>query len=429
MSENSIKEIIIKEKANQEVPGLIKKLSTFRKVYLIADENTYSVAGNDLKEILKKDGFQVELLILEGEKIIANTEYLFKVLKGVKRDGYLIACGAGTINDLTRYISYKLEVPYMIVATAPSMDGYASHVSPITEEGVKTTYNAVTAEAIVADIDILKEAPWEMIQAGYGDLIGKISALMDWKLSNILFDIKLNPEAISLVENELIRLIDLTPQLKERTTESIKVLTKGLINSGIAMQIEGNSRPASGTEHHISHFLEMYGEIYERNLPTHGVKVALGEYFASSLYLKLYEVDFKELSNCDDKEKRRKRIKENYLARANPVLKVLDERWEEYQLDIDKLIEKEKEIKELIEENIEYLKGIKNYLAQLGIFDREDIKSIDKKSLLKALQSAFEIRNRYTVASLLDQVGLLEEFSQQLLDDYLRIIEDNTPRA
>ncbi|MFW5981417.1 MAG: sn-glycerol-1-phosphate dehydrogenase, partial [bacterium] len=233
----------------------------------------------------------------------------------------------------------------------------------------------------------------------------------------------LNPEAISLVEDELIKLIELTPELKDRTTESIEVLTRGLINSGIAMQMEGNSRPASGTEHHISHFLEMYGEIYQKALPTHGVKVALGEYFAASLYLKLYQLDFSTLSNCDNYEKRKKRIQENYQARANPVLKVLEERWEEYQLDIDKLIASEDQIKKLIEVNMEYLKGIKDYLDQLGIFAREDIRSIDQEWILKAIQSAFEIRNRYTVAALLDQVGLLEEYSHQLLDDFNAILK------
>ena len=425
MSGNKIKEIIIKENANQEVSRLLKKLSTKKKVYLVADENTYAVAGNNLSIILREADYQVEKVILEGKKIVANTEYLFKILKEVARDGYLIACGSGTINDLTRYISYKLEIPYMIVATAPSMDGYASHVSPITEEGVKTTYNAVTAEAIVADINILKAAPWEMIQAGYGDLIGKISALMDWKLSNILFDISLNQEAISLVETELINLIKLTGELKDRTTESIEVLTKGLINSGLAMQLEGNSRPASGTEHHISHFLEMYGEIYDIDLPTHGVKVALGEYFAASLYLKLYDLDFSKLNNFDDLEKRKERIKENYMARAKPVLKVLDERWDDYQLNIDKLREKEAEIKKLIEKNMEYLKSIKGYLEEIGIFSRDDIKAIDKDWILKAIQSAFEIRNRYTVATLLNQVGLLEEFAYQVLEDYLKIIENS----
>lgn len=423
MYKDEIKEIIIKKNANDEVTSLLKRLTEKRKIYLIADKNTYSVAGAGISKNLKIAGYQVEEILLKGEKIVANTDYLFKILTQLSRDGYLLACGSGTINDLTRYISYKLECPYIIVASAPSMDGYASPVSPITVDGIKRTYNAVTAEAIIADLDILKDAPWEMIQAGAGDLLGKISALMDWKLSNILFRVDLNQEAISLVEIELKRLMETSLDLKKRTSGSIEVLIKGLINSGIAMQIVGDSRPASGAEHHISHFLEMYGEIYNRELPPHGIKVAVGEYFASQMYLKLYETDFSQLKICDDLVKRKERVRDNYLNRAESVLFTLEERWEKDQLNIILLKENENRIKELIKNNLVYLNGTSEYLKNTGILQRKDIKEIPKEWLLKAVQSAFEIRNRYTVAVLLEQVGLLEEWSYELVDDFLKLLK------
>ncbi|MFW6022724.1 MAG: sn-glycerol-1-phosphate dehydrogenase [Halanaerobiaceae bacterium] len=419
---NNIKEILIEEDAIQQVSDILKKLSQKDKIYLISDNNTYNAAGRELNEVLIQQGFKVENVLLEGSNIAANTNNLFKVLKAVDRSGYLLACGSGTINDMTRYISYKLESPYLVVATAPSMDGYASHVSPITVDGVKTTYNSVTAEAIVADINILKDAPWKMIQAGYGDLLGKISAILDWKLSNIIFGEDLNDEAISLVEIELKKLIELTGELKNRTIESTEVLIRGLINSGIAMQMVGNSRPASGTEHHISHFLEMYGELYGDDLPPHGVKVALGEYFAAKLYLKLYKQDFRELKNVDNLKRRTERIKRNYLDRSTPVLKTLNERWDNHQLDINVLKNKEKEIKRLIEDNMYYLNKVEDCLKETGIIYRDDLKSINKEWILKAIQSAFEIRNRYTIANLLDQVGLLEEWSYELIDEYREIL-------
>lgn len=422
MYKNRIKEIIINEDAIAEVPALLQRLTDKPKVYLIADKNTYSAAGKWISRSLASRDFHVTEVILEGERVIANTDNLFKLLAKVSRDAYLLACGSGTINDLCRYIAYKLELPYLIVATAPSMDGYASPVSAITVEGIKKTYKAVTPEAIVADLNILKKAPWEMIQAGFGDLIGKISALTDWNLSNILFNIELNQKAIYLVEKEIIKLIALIPELKDRTSRSIEILTRGLINSGIAMQITGDSRPASGAEHHISHFLEMYGELYGEELPPHGIKVAVGEYFVSRLYLKLYELDFSKLVNVDNYEKRRERIRKNYLDRAEPVLATLKERWDEYQLEIGLLKRKEKELKSLIEEKMEYFQGIEGYLREVGITERADLKSIKREWLLKAVQSSFEIRNRYTVATLLDQLGLLEEWSHELVDDFLQLI-------
>jgi len=146
----------------------------------------------------------------------------------------------------------------------------------------------------------------------------------------------------------------------------------------------------------------------------------LGEYFAAQLYMRLYETDFSKLKNVDNKKKREERIRVNYLDRAEPVLETLDKRWGEYQLDIELLREKGQDIKSLIRDNLQYLKNIKGYLEDTGILEREDVISIKKEWLLKAVQSAFEIRNRYTVAALLDQVGLLEKWSYEIVEQYLR---------
>lgn len=422
---NSIKKILIKKDALNKIPELLANICDNKKVYVIFDKNTYNAAGSKLAKKLKATGYSVEEVLLKGEHVVPDTDYFFKMLNQVTRDGFLIACGSGTINDLTRYLSYKLEMPYLVVATAPSMDGYASSVSPITVDGVKSTYKAVAPEAIIADLNVLQKAPWEMIQAGFGDLIGKISSLMDWKLSNILFDIKLNQQSINLVKEELLKIIELAGDLEERTYESIEVLIQGLINSGIAMQIEGNSRPASGTEHHISHFLEMYGEIHKKEMPPHGIKVALGEYFASRLYLKLYETDFSSFKISDNLIDRKENIKDKYLNRAQPVIDTLEERWEADRLDINLLKEKEADIKALIESNRHNLVHVSDYLKKADILTREDVQNINRNWLLTAVQSAFEIRNRYTVATLLYQVGLLERWSHQLVDNFFNIINNN----
>ena len=74
-------------------------------------------------------------------------------------------------------------MPYIIVATAPSMDGYASDGAAMITGGMKVTYKAGLPRAIIADTEVLCNAPTDMLKAGYGDIIGKFSALNDWKLS------------------------------------------------------------------------------------------------------------------------------------------------------------------------------------------------------------------------------------------------------
>ncbi|MFW6363957.1 MAG: iron-containing alcohol dehydrogenase, partial [Spirochaeta sp.] len=243
------------------LPELLAEVAFERKVYLVADHNTYAAAGRRANELLLACGFDVVCVLL-GDGVVPDTGYFFTLLEQIDRNGYLLACGSGTINDLVRYAAFKLDKPYSIIATAPSMDGYASHVSPLTVQGVKKTYNAVTPQIIIADTNILSAAPWGMIQAGYGDLIGKITSLLDWRLSNILCDEVVEERSFAMVKEELTAVLKLTDDLLTRSPESIAALMRGLIGSGVAMQLAGSSRPASGSEHHISHFLELYGDMY-----------------------------------------------------------------------------------------------------------------------------------------------------------------------
>lgn len=413
-----IKEIIIKDGALKKVPDLINKLSDNEKIYLICDKNTLAAAGQKVHKICEQNGFKVKPIVLKDDHVEPDTSSFFKILSQIETKGYLVACGSGTLNDLTKYISCKLGRPYMVVATAPSMDGYASSVAPITVDGVKNTFPAVPPEAIVADLSVLKEAPWKMIQAGFGDLLGKNTSLLDWKLSNILFDEYYCKKTVDLVKNELDKIMEISHKLNNRDQESIETLIKGLINSGLAMLMIGTSRPASGSEHHISHFLDMYGLLYNQEIPPHGVKVGLGTYFTSSFYLKLKEIEFSSLKINNDKQIRRRKIKENYKERSKSALDNLEQRWKKEQLTRDKLIDKEEDIKKCIEENSQNFKQIKKHLSNIGILQREDVKNLKKEWLAKAIKIGFEIRNRYSVSTLLKQTGLLDKWSEDLLEQF-----------
>ncbi|MFW6007540.1 MAG: sn-glycerol-1-phosphate dehydrogenase [Halanaerobiales bacterium] len=417
-----IKKIIINNRALLQVPAVLRELTAKNKIYLICDDNTYKAAGKKLEGILKNKDFRVETIKLSEKKIIPSPEFLFKILEKVDRDGYLLACGSGTINDLTRFLSYKLDQPYLVAATAPSMDGYASSVSSITVDGVKKTYKVQPPEAIIADLSVLKDAPWELIQAGYGDLLGKVTSLMDWKLSKIIFDEYFCKRTVKIVEKEVEKIVEIGPGLKNRDLKSIEVLIRGLIGSGLAMLMIGSSRPASGSEHHISHFLEMYGLKYDEEIPPHGIKVAIGTYFSSLFYLKVKELDFTNLEIKDSREKRIAGIKKNYMDRAEPVLKNIAKRWSREELTLSLLEEKEDEIKEMITKNENKLKKITDNLKEVGILERDDVKNLKKDWIEKALKYGFEIRARYTITTFLKQTGYLESFSEKLINDFDRKI-------
>jgi len=412
----NIKNISVGKNVLDKIPEIINSLTDKKNILLICDQNTYAAAGKKTKMIMESKNYQVNVLVLKGENVEPNPTNLFKILRKTKEKDYLIACGSGTINDLTGFASYKMGKPYSVIATAPSMDGYASSVSSITAEGVKQTYNTAPAEAIIADINVLKDAPFDLIQAGYGDLLGKTTSLMDWRLANILFNEYYCTKAVRTIEIELIKIINLAKQGSIRKPESIEALIKGLIYSGIAMQMVGSSRPASGSEHHISHFLEMFSENSNYKMPRHGIKVGMATLFTTSFYHKLYELDFSKFNLSLDKKKRKEDIKNIYKDRSEQILKNLNERWEQEHISKEELVAKEKEIKDFIEEHLELIDKSREILSNQSYIFKEKINNFPKDILRNALRFGFEIRARYTITTLLAQIDLLDLTIDEIID-------------
>ena len=168
-------------------------------------------------------------------------------------------------------------------ATAPSMDGFTSGVTPLIEKGFKITRNAQTVSDILMDFDVLRAAPRIMIGAGVGDILAKYCCLTDWRISSLLTGEKVNEEAFLLMLDAVRACDESIPQLLRGEAEGVEKLMDALLISGYAMVIAGNSRPASGAEHPMSHFLEMDFLRRGERIPLHGIKVGLGTMV--SLYL------------------------------------------------------------------------------------------------------------------------------------------------
>ncbi|TDO93864.1 glycerol-1-phosphate dehydrogenase [NAD(P)+] [Halanaerobium saccharolyticum] len=414
-----IEDVIIAENALDRTTALIKEITEEQKIYLIVDQNTKKAAGAELKEKLLAANFEVvEIMLKEREEddhLVPEPGALFKIIEKVEPDGYVLACGSGSINDLTAYAAHKMQLPYSVFATAPSMDGYASSVSSITVDGVKKTYSTTPPELIIADLNILKAAPWKLIQSGLGDLLGKVSSLLEWKLGVALFDEYFCQEAFDLVENVLNDLINNSEKIIAREELGIEILTKGLIYSGVSMMMVGSSRPASGTEHHISHFFDMYAGIFQKSVPTHGIKVGTASFISSNFYLKLLETDFNEFELEHNREDREKEIREAYLDKADGILELLDQRWEHDLITKDDLLNQEEQIKSNIREFKDYLESVEGILADFGFFERKDVKNLNRDWLKKAVNHGFELRFRYTISTLLRQAGLLEKWGDHVL--------------
>lgn len=269
----------------QELPGILRDLGASH-IFLVADNYTYEAAGRQVEQLLDQAGLAYHKRVFQTETPLVPNEYaLGSVLAAMtSQDDMLLAVGSGTLNDVTKYVSARTGVPYVIAATAPSMDGYASTVAPTILDGFKTTLPAVYPAAIVADVDILKDAPMPMLTAGFGDIIGKFTSLADWRLSHQLNGEYYCPEVAGVIEAAVETCAANAQALAQREPQAIQAVTEALIFSGLAMGMVGVSRPASGAEHQMAHYWEMDALRRGEEHPLHGNAVGVGTVLAASLY-------------------------------------------------------------------------------------------------------------------------------------------------
>ena len=269
----------------QELPGILRDLGASH-IFLVADNYTYEAAGRQVEQLLDQAGLSYHKRVFQTETPLVPNEYaLGSVLAAMtSQDDMLLAVGSGTLNDVTKYVSARTGVPYVIAATAPSMDGYASTVAPTILDGFKTTLPAVYPAAIVADVDILKDAPMPMLTAGFGDIIGKFTSLADWRLSHQLNGEYYCPEVAGVIEAVVETCAANAQALAQREPQAIQAVTEALILSGLAMGMVGVSRPASGAEHQMAHYWEMDALRRGEEHPLHGNAVGVGTVLAASLY-------------------------------------------------------------------------------------------------------------------------------------------------
>lgn len=284
-----VDDIIIDSGAVKELPEILKRSAYADKksLVMICDENTYEAAGRQVEELVP----ELKKIVLDPENLHANEHGVEAAKKGLDEIGdvdLMIAVGSGTIHDITRYHAYEMKIPFFSIPTAASVDGFVSTVAAMTWHGFKKSFTAVSPIVVIADTDIFKKAPLRLTASGVSDLLGKYTALADWKITHLLTGEYLCDEICKMEYEALDRLRASLGGLTTGDKDAYENLMYGLLLSGLAMQMTGNSRPASGAEHHMSHLWEMevindYIDFY------HGEKVGVGLVLASKIYHKAAE--------------------------------------------------------------------------------------------------------------------------------------------
>jgi glycerol-1-phosphate dehydrogenase [NAD(P)+] len=263
---------------------------------IIADENTFAVAGHQVQERLVASGRKCAApIIFPGLPVLyADYRNVLELAAALQNlDAIPVAVGSGTINDITKLAAQHCGRPYMIVATAASMDGYTAFGAAITRDGFKQTFACRAPYAVIADMDILAKAPASMTASGYADLLGKITAGADWLIAAALDIEPVDARAWLLVQDSLRVWISQPALLRLGDVQKTGELVKGLILTGLAMQAHHSSRPASGSEHQFSHLWEMQETAH--GAVSHGFKVGLGSIASAALYERLLAQDLSRL--------------------------------------------------------------------------------------------------------------------------------------
>lgn len=260
-------------------------------LHVVADQNTLAAAAG-IADALRTARFRTTLTLFDDLQL-ADIEGVERIRRDIARCGAkaVLSVGTGSLNDICRLAAAQLDMPFAIYATAPSMDGFASVMAPITQNGFKRTFPAKAPEVIIADSAVLAKSPAVLKAAGLGDLLGKYTAHADWEVAACLTGEYYCEKIASLTRAAVDDAAELARRSDAESPEFSASLMEALVLSGLAMLLSGCTRPASGAEHHIAHFWEMQYALLGRPQVFHGKKVGIAAGLVADVYNRLAQLD------------------------------------------------------------------------------------------------------------------------------------------
>lgn len=406
---------------------LPKELARFgaKKIYMLADKNTYAAAGERAEALMKENGFEVSSCIFTEDEVEPNEENTGSALLYYKKDtDVIVSVGSGVINDIGKILANAANRPYVIVATAPSMDGYASSSSSMTRDGLKVTIPSCAPDVIIGDSDILATAPLDMMKSGLGDMLAKYIALAEWRIGALLWGEHYCERVAALVREAVAICVSYADALLKRDKKAVEAVFEGLVLSGIAMKYVDGSRPASGLEHYFSHTWDMRGISFGTPVAFHGTQCAIGTLYAARLYeaLALMTPDKEKalatVAAFDyDAWKEELRAFLGKGAESMIALEVKEKKYDKarHKKHIERIIENWDEILRIVKEEIPAAAELSALLDRLGAPKTVEDIGISKEILPKTFCATRDIRDKYILSRLAFDLGVTDELIAVLM--------------
>ena len=414
---------VIASGALEQLPEYARKLGA-SKAFLVADANTYPLAGDRIIRLLGQSGISASSYIYQKKPLKPDEWAMGSLcLHFDNACDLIIGIGSGVINDICKLYAYHAKIPYIIVATAAYMDGYAAGTSSMSVDRIKTTIAAKSPDVIIGDTAILSGAPAHMAMAGLGDMLAKYVSICEWRLSHLINGEYYCPKVAQFTRESLRACVESLDGLRCGNEQSVEKLFTGLINSGKAMDYAGVSRPGGGVEHYFCQIWDMRGLAFGTPTASHGVQCALGTLYAIRCYHLLKHIvpsrdkaltyvnhfDFSDWSRqltefvgegakgmIALEAKEQKYCRQKHAHR----LKIILENWEQ--------------ILQIIEEELPPADAFEALLERAGLPRSIEQIGMDPSILPMTLKATKDIRDKYVLPRLLWDLGILDEICDQV---------------
>lgn len=425
LHKTGVQDVIAEKGALNKLPEAIRRLGG-KKVFVLADENTYAAAGETVCRLLTQSQIPFSIYRFQEQHLEPDERAVGSAVMHFDHScDLIVGVGSGVINDIGKILSTTTGKPYIIVATAPSMDGYASGSSSMALDGLKVSLKSRTPDIILGDVDILKQAPLHMLKSGLGDMLAKYVSICEWQLAHLLIGEYYCDTVAELVNTALDKCVRNAEGLLRREDEAVKAVFEGLVIGGIAMDYAGVSRPASGMEHYISHVWDMRGLALGTPVDTHGVQCAIGTLYTAKLYEWLREV-------TPDREKMLRhaaafdvedwyRQLSDFLGSGADAMIALDRKEQKY--DCAKHAARTERIIGNWEKILQIIARIPTARQIEAILDLIDAPKsltdigLPAQILPMTIKAGKDIRDKYVLARLLWDLGILDEFANKLITE------------
>lgn len=401
-----------------------------RKPFVVFDQNTHKAAGRKTLAALSQAGLECRVFVYEpapmkmepDETAVGSLTMAFDPAC----DG-IIAVGSGVINDCCKVLAFTAKLPLTVVATAPSMDGYASNASSMIQNHIKVSLYVKCPHAIICDTDIMKDAPLEMLMAGLGDMLAKYISVCEWRISSLVTGEYYCGNIAGLMRASVSKCWGMADRLMDRDPQAVAAVTEGLVVSGIAMSFARISRPASGLEHYFSHLWEMRALARGEESHLHGIQVEVGTVITLHLIEELKKMlPSRERAEAAmaafSQEKWEEEVRAIFGKIAPSIIEAVKVSGlndpEKHRARLDRIMAHWPEIIRIMEEELPPAADVLGKMKQLNMPHSPRDLGIDLNETKAAFIGSRVIRDKYLTSTLIWDLGLTEQFEAMLRDAY-----------